>query len=56
MALRYFLVEKQIPELTYVRTTATAMLQSYHDDDDICDGRARPDFKLKDFEENKLIC
>lgn len=27
MVLRYFLVEIQIPEFTYARTTATAMLQ-----------------------------
>lgn len=29
MALRYFLVQTQIPEFTYARTTVTAMLQNY---------------------------
>lgn len=49
MALRYFLVEIQIPEFTYVRTTATAMLQNYHCYY-ICVCQASPDFKLKHFE------
>lgn len=50
MALRYFLVEIQIPEFTYVRTTATAMLQNYRY---YYTCRASPDFKLKHFEKKK---